>query len=887
MDYGPIAVRREPALEEGESGLEASLDAHRPAGPTGAERRLGIAGVLRAAGIESDERRKLGRYRIEERLGGGAMGVVYRAHDPELDRTVAIKVLRSDAGADLRESIREEARALARLASPHVVAVHDVHTAGDDAFLAMEYVPGESLARWLAEHPDASFREILTLFVQAGRGLSDAHRASVVHRDFKPENVLVSSDGRVRVVDFGLARRHEPGQTVGAEGGTPHYLAPEVLAGGASSPASDQYSFCLALGESLGAGAGSGRDRVRAIVERGVRRDPHERWPSMDALVQALEQVLAPPEGAPMRRVLLDRVERLWIGGVLRASLGGASPVALPIETAPDLVAPPWAEWNVPPPSTRSSSTSNLDALLAPSHGSLLVLGAPGSGKTTALLALASTLAAEARDDPTAPAPVVLNLASFRPGAADMTAWIVDEIVAKYSLPRPAIQRWLSEEGVALLLDGLDELAPPHRAPCVEALNAFRAAHATPVVVTSREEEYVSTGVKLCFGLAVRILPPSEEEVDRILKSRGAPDRLASLLHEEAARKRPQSPLMLSLMSADGASAPSATEDLARDVYDRYVEHAFHGLPAEQKLRKTAALRVLARAMIRLNTSDLWLERMDSSWLSRPWEQRTSRYLSIAAIVILQVLCVGGVAEALDRPPRITIAVTFSAVLAVLVLTRGYRRVKPMESLRWSLRRAIRRLPIDLGLGLLIGGIVGLVDNFAANAAMGVLGALSLTVISALEPAERQARVRPNEGVLRSLRYGLWFSLLLPPVTSVIFAYGIFPKLATDPAGSFGSSTLDHSLQVTLTLLAFGIAILFMLQGGAAVIFHYMVRLFLALRTPLPLRLVPFLDECTERGLLRRIGGGYIFLHRTLLEHLAHEGSSHSMSATVDKSVNY
>jgi hypothetical protein len=391
--------------------------------------------------------------------------------------------------------------------------------------------------------------------------------------------------------------------------------------------------------------------------------------------------------------------------------------------------------------------------------------------------------------------------------------------------------------------------------------------------VTSREEEYVTAGTKLRFGLAVRILPPGADEVDGILKIRGATEQLTSRLHEEAVRKRPRSPLMLSLMSADGSSSSSATEDLARDVFRRYVDHAFEGLPAEEKAQKTAALRWLARTMMRLNVSDVWLERMDPSWLSERWEQWASRYLSIATIVTLQVLCVAGVMVALDRPMRITVGVTSCAVAVALVLTKGYR-VKPMESLRWSLRRAVRRLPLDLSVGLAVGAILGLAGDFAANVVLGALGAMCLTITSALEPAERQARVRPNEGVWRSLRYGVWFSLLLAPTVPLIVAYGILPHLATDQASAFGSSTLDYRLQVFLTICAFGVAVLFMVQGGAAALFHFILRLLLSIRTPMPIRLVPFLDDCTARGLMRRIGGGYIFLHRTLLEHLAGEDPS-------------
>ena len=156
----------------------------------------------------------VGRYRILEKLGVGGMGVVYAAHDPELDRRVAVKVLCQEAideaGRELLgDRLRAEAQAMARLAHPNVVAVHDVGTFGDRIFVAMELVEGHddspTLARWLAAEPRRT-ADIIAMYAQAGRGLSAAHDAGLVHRDFKPENVLVGRDGRVRVTDFGLAR---------------------------------------------------------------------------------------------------------------------------------------------------------------------------------------------------------------------------------------------------------------------------------------------------------------------------------------------------------------------------------------------------------------------------------------------------------------------------------------------------------------------------------------------------------------------------------------------------------------------------------------------------------------------------------------------------------
>ncbi|HEX4462187.1 MAG TPA: protein kinase, partial [Polyangia bacterium] len=150
----------------------------------------------------------VGRYLVLERLGTGGMGKVYAAYDPQLDRKLALKLLRDDLGRNQRQyraRMLREAQAMARLAHPNVIAVHDVGTFGKRVFLAMELVEGGTLKTWLrAQQPTG--REVLDVFLDAGRGLAAAHAAGLVHRDFKPENVLIGADGRARVTDFGLAR---------------------------------------------------------------------------------------------------------------------------------------------------------------------------------------------------------------------------------------------------------------------------------------------------------------------------------------------------------------------------------------------------------------------------------------------------------------------------------------------------------------------------------------------------------------------------------------------------------------------------------------------------------------------------------------------------------
>ncbi|HVV85278.1 MAG TPA: serine/threonine-protein kinase, partial [Kofleriaceae bacterium] len=172
----------------------------------------------------------IGRFSIVRRIGAGGMGTVYEARDPELARSVAVKVI---AAPDARRALRflREAQALAQLQHPNVVAVHDVGTEGEQVYLAMELVDGESLERRPGPRP---WREVLPALVQAGRGLAAAHAKGLVHRDVKPANILLGKDGRVRIGDFGLARVAGPDEAKAAE---PAAAAGDAVGARAATPA--------------------------------------------------------------------------------------------------------------------------------------------------------------------------------------------------------------------------------------------------------------------------------------------------------------------------------------------------------------------------------------------------------------------------------------------------------------------------------------------------------------------------------------------------------------------------------------------------------------------------------------------------------------------------
>jgi len=265
----------------------------------------------------------VGRYVIVDQLGRGGDGVVYRAFDPSLDRKIAVKLLdpRPDSGT-LRSELFREAQALARLSHANVVQVYDVGLFEGRIYLAMELIVGDTLRRWCGGTPHA-WSEVQSLFLGCGRGLAAAHRAGLVHRDFKPGNVLVSEDGTARVADFGLALQlphvDEPSDTerlaTRPDGdsleGTPSYMAPEQWYGEALDARTDQFAFCVALYESLSGARPFTGDTLRALAERtsqgefeplasrvplhvrnavarGLSVDPNRRFDDMDALLHAL-----------------------------------------------------------------------------------------------------------------------------------------------------------------------------------------------------------------------------------------------------------------------------------------------------------------------------------------------------------------------------------------------------------------------------------------------------------------------------------------------------------------------------------------------------------------------------------------------------------------------
>jgi len=336
---------------------------------------------------------KIGRYVILERVGRGGMGVVYAAFDPELDRRIALKILHATSsrrrgatghGGTPHRRLLREAQAIARVSHPNVISVYDVGTVGESVFLAMEFVDGPTLTAWQSDQNDVL--AIVEMYARAARGLAAAHDVGIVHRDFKPDNVLIGTDGHARVLDFGLARTDpsvsvvsgshprpiiepEPlrevsppsaddGSSVpvdspltmeGAVVGTPRFMAPEQHAGVSADARSDQFSFCVALFqalyrqdpfsaptiERLAHAKQTGQIRrppaqahvpahVEHAVLRGLATEPGDRWPEMRALVAALTFDAAASRRRIVRSVVVAAVIVGAAGGGVWIARGAA-----------------------------------------------------------------------------------------------------------------------------------------------------------------------------------------------------------------------------------------------------------------------------------------------------------------------------------------------------------------------------------------------------------------------------------------------------------------------------------------------------------------------------------------------------------------------------------
>ena len=401
------------------------------------------------------------------------------------------------------------------------------------------------------------------------------------------------------------------------------------------------------------------------VLAADIRAGKFDPQPEPKAALQ--EQMAVTTSSSTDRRslsILLDKVESLWVEGVLENSLHGAALIELGKELRPGEVDYPWGLVMQRPGGERYELPAGLSmADVFDDNGqALLILGEPGSGKTTMMLDLARTMIARAQEDGDLPIPVVFNLSSWR--GSRLLDWLILELNEKYLIPRKIGRKWLLDDQLLLLFDGLDEVAAERRAACVSAINVYRQDHGfVPLVVCSRVEAYEPLAVRLKLENAILLQPLSDGQIARYFEAAGG--RLQSVQQlveeDEQTRELARSPLMLSVLSLayqgvekGATAAPTAAESSRDRLFSAYVRRMFERRGRGAKYSEAQTLHWLswlAWATKRQGESLFLIERLQPSWLARAGQQKRYILFSRIAAMTLFLLSI-----------RLGIAVAFNAV---------------------------------------------------------------------------------------------------------------------------------------------------------------------------------------------------------------------------------
>jgi len=648
------------------------------------------------------------------------------------------------------------------------------------------------------------------------------------------------------------------------------------------------------------------------------------------------------------RRAMLEMVKTFWVKGVLEQSVHGAVVFELGLQERADLVAHPWdivlqTSGQCKRPIPRSTKVVSIFNAM---NQALLILGAPGSGKTTMLLELARDAIARAEKDTELPIPVVLNLSSWTDKGQSISDWLVDEINAKYYVPRRVARSWVGNDDLLLLLDGLDEVKPELREACVEAINEFRQQHGpTPLAICSRIEDYEALTNRLKLLGAIVLQPLTSQQVEDYLASAG--DKLQTLraaLHADAGlQELAQMPLMLNIMwqayygiPDRVVLRPGTLEERRSLLFKTYVERmlthrAIHGHYAPRLIIHW--LVWLAKTMSEHSQSVFLLERIQPSWLQariHRWAYAGSYVLIVGLTTALVGLLASGLVDILIlRVPVRTLLDMLQGQLCLVMIVsflvflfqfvrsgNPLRQVQAVETLTWSWRLARERVRLGLGCGVTTGLITGLffflvamlspvvhggeygvpfdwtvgiaLGMGAVSLIWGLGGGLGYGLIAGLTGSEMETKTIPNQGIRRSGRNGvlvglgfslvswLFFTLALLALSLVLgVGFTLFTEsdLSSElplgrPAEWVGAALFVGLVFWEMFGWGFGVFGGF-LFGGSAFIQHFIIRFILYRSGCMPWRYVHFLDYAAERILLRKVGGGYIFVHRLLQDYFA------------------
>jgi len=667
--------------------------------------------------------------------------------------------------------------------------------------------------------------------------------------------------------------------------------------------------------------------------------------------------------------ILLKNVETTWIKGVLEKSVHEAALLELGLELREEAIDNPWRMVMEAPDQSRETLPQGrrIKDIFDEANRLLLILGEPGSGKTTTLLQLARDLIAEVDSAFTQPVPVILNLSTWTIKQQPLDEWLVAELNSKYRLPKKDGQRWLKERRILPLLDGLDEVRAENRAACVEKINQLVVDYGLQgLAVCSRIKDYTALNVRLAFYRAIYIQPLTPEQVDEYLERAG--EVLASLREtlqaDEALRNMAQSPLILNIMSlayqntsAEDLNDPALSTDKARrkHLFDTYIARMFkRKAGSEYDNNQTKKhLSWLARNMQKHNQEVFLIEGLQPSWLPTRRLQWLyvlvsrlnfgiisglltgvifavifmfvrdftglelvnalsrvvgillliglavgfidvlrfdwfSKYIlmrefppilwSVANVTVLS-LSIGlilGAMSGIDPGARLS----FALIVGLIFGLRGSRQsmkndIQTIEALRWSWRKALGGAWIGVLLGGLTAGSIGILSTGQNMRQIwtgwavpgGLLGATIGIIFRGLSSEIIETKSMPNQGIRLSINNALLSGLIVGSVVGLIpvFEFWLQEGWSYIPTDGLYSGLFLGLISALIGALWY---------GGFDVIQHYILRLILIIQGHTPVNYSRFLDYTVDRIFLQRVGGGYRFIHRLLLEHFAEMGEA-------------
>ncbi|MGK7893222.1 MAG: NACHT domain-containing protein [Xenococcus sp. (in: cyanobacteria)] len=666
------------------------------------------------------------------------------------------------------------------------------------------------------------------------------------------------------------------------------------------------------------------------------------------------------------RQALLSKVKDFWVEGVLKQSVHNRMLIELNLEERPDaLESSHWGlAWNLPhqqgqnlPPGTKV--IDQLDELGTGRR--LLILGEPGSGKTITLLELARDLIARAEEDGQQPIPVVFNLSSWTDKKQSIYKWIIEELFAKYQVPRKTGEKWLKEEWLLLLLDDLDEVHLNRRDLCVAAINHFSQEYAPEIVVCSRIRDYEILSNKLSFQGAIVLQPLTSKQVDRYLENYGQDFAgLRQLIQEDRAfQELTKSPLLLNIMMlAYQGSSPEelhkkTSGELREKLFNSYIDRM---LERRQKNKLTYSkkqiihyLSWLAKNMSQASQTVFLIEGLQPTWLEKFYQNRLYLFGVIEVIVMIiwmiplsafiihdswifalsfmplgpitglliwlflklfsrypsemktSFRLIKGIFSGLSLAIASGIAYEFSSsgasdlvesilnmlgffafplsLIFVIIFELIKENIHPVKSLKWSWKKVREKLLLGLIFGVLFAAfmivILILTDNSADESFLVLVKNLILIgasigafygIFNGFEEGIKvEKSATPNLGIWQSAAQAGVFIVILGLIGLLISFFLLF---------FLGDISDSDSL---FTVLSWGLIGGGMVGGGLMgaagsgiiCIQHFILRLIMWRSGYIPWNYARFLDYATECNLLQKVGGGYIFIHRLLLEHFA------------------